>query len=260
VPFGPSADLNYGVPSTRRLAKNRIWPGHGNRFLCPAGPCLPGLDSRSQAGLECLTVRENRHRWKTWITDRRVRQVLEEGAKGLQWAWRLDRKSPKRFPVNTWYLFIQIDEQLRNAPVARTGIKIPPPPPPPEELSDLLKERTIKAAYQDQHDGSYEDALKQAARGQDEGYLAWRKIMRALDLAYVIIYQGLDFAPAPRVHFLHRKLLEVADSEHLCDLNFEGIAEFFDDVCPCGKKHQPDAIRKLRKRRGKLAIKSAETS
>jgi len=221
---------------------------------------LAGVDRGSRAGFECLTVIANRHRWKAWITDRRVRQVLEEGAKGLQWAWRIDRESPKRFPVNTWYLFIQIDEQLRNAPVARTGVKIPRPPPPPEKLSDLLQECTIKAAYEDQNEGSYDDALKHAAKGYDEGYSAWRKIMRALDLAYIITHFGIDFAPKPRVHFLHRKLLEVADSEHLCDLNLEGIVEFFDDVCPCGKKHQPDAIRKLRKRRGKPAIKSAEAS
>lgn len=186
--------------------------------------------------------------------------MLEEAARGLRWAWRVDGESPKKFPVNTWYMFIQIDEQLKNIPMSRTGIKIPPPPPPPEKLSDLLQEPTIRAAYQDQHDGSYEDALRQAAKGQGEGYSAWRKIMRALDLAYVIMYQGLDFAPMPRVHFLHRSLLEVADSEHLCDLNLNGIVEFFEDVCPCGKKHQPDAIRKLRKRRGKPAIKSAEAS
>jgi hypothetical protein len=174
--------------------------------------------------------------------------VLEAAARGLAWAWKIDRESPKKFPVNTWYLFIQIDEQLRNAPVVRTGIKIPPPPPPPKKLSDLLEERTIRAVYQDQHGGKYEDALKQAAKGEDEGYLAWRKIVRALDLAYVIKYHGLDFAPMPHVHFLHRELLKLADSEHLCDLSLEGIVEFFDDVCPCGKKHQPDAVRKLRKR------------
>jgi hypothetical protein len=189
------------------------------------------------------------------MEDGRVRGVLEEAAKGLKWAWAIDRKTPKDFPVNTWYIFVQIDEQLSNAPVARKGIKIPRPAPPPKKLSDLLRESTIKAAYQDQHDGSYEGALRAAREGEDQGYAAWRKIMRALDLAYVIIYHGLDFAPMPRVHYLHRKLLEIVASEHLCDLSLEGVVEFFDDVCPCGKKHQPDAIRKLRKRRGKLAIR-----
>jgi hypothetical protein len=190
-------------------------------------------------------VSKNRHRWKAWIDDDRVRQVLEEAAKGLEWSWRLDTK---RFPVNTWFLFVQIDEQLKNKPVVRTGIKLPAKPSPPEKLSDLIRESTIKAAYEDQHGGSYQDALKQAAKGYDEGYLVWRKIMRALDLAYVILHYGVDFAPMPRVHFLHKRLLEITDSEHLRDLSLQGIVEFFDDVCPCGKKHQPDAVRKLRKR------------
>ena len=32
------------------------------------------------------------------------------------------------------------------------------------------------------------------------------------------------------------------------DLTSEGFVEFFDDLCPCGKKHQADAIRKLGQR------------
>jgi hypothetical protein len=80
-----------------------------------------------------------------------------------------------------------------------------------------------------------------------------RKITRALDLAYLIIYQGIEQAPKPRVHFLHRSLLDIADSAHLRDLTPEGIVEFFDDVCPCGVKHRQDAIRKLRKRRTGIA-------
>jgi len=67
-------------------------------------------------------------------------------------------------------------------------------------------------------------------------------------VAYVIIYYGLDSAPRPRVHFLHRELLDIVESEHLRDLSLEGIVEFLDDICPCGKKHKPDAVRKLRKR------------
>lgn len=194
---------------------------------------------------------ENRHRWKTWITDRRVRQVLEEGAKGLQWAWKVDKQDRKRFPVNTWFLFVQIDEQLKNKPVVRRGIKLPTPPPPPQKLSDLVPERAIKAAYEDHNEGSYEDALRRAATGEDEGYAALRKIVRALDVAYVFRFHGFEFAPMPRVHFLHRKLLEIADAEPLRDLTLEGIVEFFDDVCPCGKKHKADAIRKLRNRRAR---------
>jgi hypothetical protein len=198
-------------------------------------------------------VGKNQHRWKAWIEDVRVRKALEEAAEGLEWSWGIDKRNPKNFPLNTWFLFIQIDERLKNKPVVRAGTKLLAAAPPPEKLSDLVKERTIKAAYEDHHEGSYEDALRKAATGEDEGYSAWRKIMRAVDLAYVIRYHGLDSAPIPRLHFLHGKLLEIADSKHLRDLSLQGIVEFFDDVCPCGKKHQADAIRKLRKRRARVS-------
>lgn len=190
----------------------------------------------------------NRHRWKEWIEDQGVRDLLESLAGELKRSWKLDRKNPESFPVNTWWLFVQIEDKLKNKPVLLAGSRVPPPPRPPQKLSDLIAERTIKAAYEDHNEGSYEDALKLAERGYDEGYSAWRKIRRALDVAYLILHYGIDFAPMPRVQFLHRRLLEVADSKHLRDLSLEGVVEFFDDVCPCGHEHRPDAIRKLRKR------------
>jgi hypothetical protein len=191
-------------------------------------------------------VSKNQHRWKEWIEDDRVRGILEGIGKGLERAWTLDRKSPKNFPINTWWLFVQVEEDLKNKPT-EGGIKVRTPLIP-EKLSDLIAEPTIKGAYEDHNEGSYEDALKLAAVGYDEGYAAWRKIRRALDVAYMILHYSIDSAPMPRVHFLHRKLFEFAESTHLNGLNLEGIVEFFDDTCPCGKTHKPDALRKLRKR------------
>jgi hypothetical protein len=206
------------------------------------------LDTGPPTGLECTVVKKNQHRWKGWIEDQRVDKLMENLAGELKHSWKRDKKNPQSFPVNTWWLFVQIEEELKNEPDVRSGIKVASALRPPRNLSDLIAERTIKGAFEDHNENSYEDALKLAARGQGEGYAAWRKIRRALDVAYVILYYGVDFAPKPKVHFLHRKLLEIAESEHLRGLNLEGIVEFFDDVCPCGKNHQADALRKLRKR------------
>lgn len=203
-----------------------------------------------------LNVAQDRHRWRKWIEDVRVRDVLNDAAKGLEWAWKLDKKDPQHFPVNTWYLFVQTKEDLENRPLARSGAKLPPASPPPQRLSDLLDERTIKAVYENHNEGIYEDALKKAAKGYGEGRSAWRKLARAIDTAYLISHCGIDFAPRPRVHFLHRELLEITNSEHLRDLSLEGIVEFFDDVCPCGREHKTDAIRKLRKRAARRRPKS----
>ena len=77
------------------------------------------------------------------------------------------------------------------------------------KLNGLVKPfSNPEAAYEDQNEGSYEDALIEARGGFGAGYRAMRKITRALDLAYLIIYQGIEQAPKPRVHFLHRSLLE----------------------------------------------------
>ena len=178
--------------------------------------------------------------------------MLEEAAPGLAWAWTLDRKTPDRFPVNTWYQFVQIEELLQNKSVQREGVKLPRPSPPPKKLSDLVDDVTIKAVYEDHHESSYEHALVEARGGFGAGYRALRRIIRALDIAYVTIYHGLEHAPTPKVHFLHRSLLEIADSK-LGDLTPVGIAEFFDDLCPCGIKHLPDTMRKLKKRRARTS-------
>lgn len=206
--------------------------------------------------------KNQRSRWKAWIDDGRIRNMLEELADGLRWAWKLDKKYPRTFPINTWFQFVQIRQQLESKPAQRVRTRFPAPLSSPQRLSELLDERTIKGAYENHNEGSYEDALKQAAAGYDDGASAWRKIKRALDVAYVIHYYGLDFAPKPRVHFLHRELLDIVESEHLRDLRLDGIVEFLDDICPCGKKHQPDAVRKLRERRASASQRrsSADSS
>lgn len=182
------------------------------------------------------------------VDDNRIRNVLEEAAKTLDWAWKEDKRHPRSYPVNTWYHFLQIEEMLENKPVVRTGIIKVLPPPAPERLSDLVNDSTIASVYEDQNEGSYKDALKQAAAGFGKGASAWRKILRAADGAYGTNYYGLEHAPRPRVHFLHRNLLEIANCAKLSDLTNAGIAEFLDDVCPCGKQHTSDAVRKVRKR------------
>jgi len=124
--------------------------------------------------------KNQRSRWKAWIDDGPIRETLEKAADGLKWAWKLDKKYPSKFPVNTWFLFVQIREQIESKPAQRARTELPAPLPPPQKLSELLDERTVKAAYEDHNEGSYEEAIKEAAAGYDAGASAWRKIKRAL--------------------------------------------------------------------------------
>jgi hypothetical protein len=188
------------------------------------------------------------HRWKNNLDDRLL-AVFEEAAERVKWAWDIDRKSPKSYPVNTEYAFSEIQQQLRKADSAsrvsaqrRTAIKLPPPP---RKFSELVEEKDIKAIYEDQNVGSYQEALREA--GSYRNFRAWKKILRAVDAAYLVPL-GTELAPKPRVHFLHRELLRIADSEPLAGLTVPGLVGFLDDLCPCGKKHKLDAVRKLQGR------------
>jgi len=195
-----------------------------------------------------LDMGGNQHLWKDWVDDDRVRDVLGEGAKRLKRAWTLDKKDPGSYPMNTAMIFAEIEEALKGRTGLRTRSKAPPPPPPSESLAELVDEKVIAAVYEDQNEGSYKNALKQASEGFGKGAKVWRKISRAVDAAYLIQHLGIEFAPKPRVHFLHRNLLSLAESRHLGGFTLEGVVEFLNDMCPCGKKHNEDAIRKLRKR------------
>lgn len=194
----------------------------------------------------------NQSRWRLGLNENTLK-VLDDASGLLKWAWRIDRKWPKSFPVNTAHAFGEIkcrviESSREESKTVKRKSTMPPAPPPPTSLSELIADRTVRIVYEHQNDGSYLDALKQAALGNGKGYAVWRKIWRALDIAFQVDYLGIGLAPMPRVHFLHREMLEIANVTELSDLTHEGIKEFLDDLCPCGKKHEAEAIGKLRKR------------
>ena len=179
--------------------------------------------------------------------------LLEEGKETLAWAWEIDQKYPKSYPGNTGNVFHDIKIRLRD--VLKPESKRPPserkrlmpiaPPPPPKSFSELIYDTTIKVVYEDQNADTYRNALQRAARGDRSTF---RKILNAIYKAYVIDQIGAEAAPPPKIHFLHKNLLEIVKLSGLDDLTDQGILEFLEDLCPCGKAHQQDAIRKLRKR------------
>jgi hypothetical protein len=183
------------------------------------------------------------HRWKNNL-DERLTAVFEDTAGYLKWAWQEDCKHPKSYPVNTAYAFVEIDREIADPNRKPKRVKLPRPRIP-KTLLELVDERAIKVIYEDQNTGSYEEAIKEAYGFS--GSRAWRKIWRAIDAAYFVRF-GDEHAPKPRVHFLHRRLLELANSEPLTGLTLVGLLGFLDDLCPCGEKHKPDAIRKLHDR------------
>lgn len=186
--------------------------------------------------------------WEEWIGDERICALFWQAGRNLKFAWNLDQKDPDIFPFNTSEVFSKLLRDLRNKPPGNAIESLPEPPLGPECLTDLVDEKTIRAVYEYQNRGSYKGALIEAARGGEKGPSVWRKILNAVDRAYEIDHYGAGFAPMPKVHFLHNKLLGLAMCEPLKGLSDSGIAEFFNSICPCGKTHRKDAIRKLRER------------
>jgi hypothetical protein len=178
---------------------------------------------------------------------------LENWAETFIWAWNIDRKDPKTYPMTTsdalFQLKGEIEERLRprkqedkqNRPRMSLGLRFGPP----KHFAELINDRTIKAVYEDQNADSYKNALQRAARGDRRTF---RKILRAIEGVYAIDRIGMEAAPRPKVHLLHWDLFDIAKLIGLRDLTDEGMQEFLDDLCPCGKPHNPDAVRKLRKR------------
>lgn len=198
-----------------------------------------------------LDVSRNQHRWRKSL-DEQTCGVLDDAAARLAWAWKVDVKYPKSYPANTSYAFDEITNWIREA--QRHGLKNEGTKlrllrsRPPRRFSDLVDDRTLRAVYEDQNTGSYLDALKCARSGDKSAPYIFRKILKAAEWAYFIGHFGDDFAPRPRVNFLHRNLLKIAELLQLTDLTHKGLVEFLDDLCPCGHGHRLDAVRKLRKR------------
>lgn len=197
---------------------------------------------------------ENQHRWKKSLAPEHV-EILKEAGQALKQAWKWDKEHPKRYPVNTDHALWETKLQLRDKVRQRKTTKLPAYRRP-KRLHDFVDEGVVKTLYEQQHSGSYQDALEQAADGYGAGFLAWKRIVSCLPAAYLVQFGVEEMLPKPKVHLLHRELLDIAASVELDDLVTEGLVEFFDDVCPCGKKHHAEALRKL----GKRVTKSRKAS
>jgi hypothetical protein len=191
-------------------------------------------------------IRENQHQWKKWL-DPRVVEVLEEAGERLEVSWKFDSEYPKSYPVNTDHALSETKAQLNNrAPVTHNPKGLRGARVPAKSLYDLVDDETVRILYEQQYADSYSRAVTQASEGFGPGRAAWRKIMKCLTPAYLIKFGG-DDGPKPKVHFLHRQLLGIAKSVEP-GLSKEGLADFLDDICPCGKKHKPEAVRKSEER------------
>ena len=248
----PDRELRNAISWT--LAVFESAPGRGTSIPCPL--VHKGL-TRPQVRFSMHKMSENQHRWKKSLGNEIV-EVLTEAAREIRLSWEADRLSGEYYPLHTDVTFHELKERLRGKPRVERPIKLPLPGRPPQHLYELIKEKTVKAVYEDQNNGGYEEALRIAGGENEKAHPTFRKLLRAIVAAYEIRSYGWEAMPKPRVHFLHRNLLEVAALAGLSDLMHQGFVEFLDDVCPCGERHTAEAVRKLRKRCPKADTKNQE--
>ena len=193
----------------------------------------------------------SRHAWAEWVESAEVLHLLWKSKERLKIAWEWDQKDPKSYPLNTSFVLAEVRASVTNRLGVRSisHLKLPKPP---MSLAKLISERTIKTIWEENHSGSFVDAITQAAatdyENPDKSWKIFQGIIRAMEAAYLVEYWGLEFIPKPKVNILHKGLNEIAKAAGIGNQTEKGFAEFLDDLCPCGLKKHREAVRKVSSR------------
>ena len=207
----------------------------------------------------------SRHLWAEWVESKEVRHLLWQAKEQLKVAWEYDQERPKMYPMNTYVALAEISNRLTNPAAACPPIRLALHKPRiPRTLWELISEEIVKAVWEDNHSGSFEQAIAQA---NPTDYTELRKsqkvfkgIIRAIETAYDLDYVSWQLLPRPKVNILRRRLNEIAKAAGIEDQKEVGFAEFLDDLCPCGLKNHREAVRKLASRSSRMRRPKSRTA
>jgi len=194
------------------------------------------------------------HAWQNLADSPGILNALREAKDLLRFAWENDQQNPNSYPIHTDSALIQIQEHVSGK--FRKLPKRIPRPKRPTNLAELIPEKTVKGIWELHHNGSFGDAIREAAGGTHDhpfdGRRAFRGILWAIERAYGVGPWGYEPLPRPKVNILHLGLEQIAKAAGLGDQTEQGFAQFLDDICPCGLKRHREAVRKLRSRAQKI--------
>jgi hypothetical protein len=183
-----------------------------------------------------------------WLerTSKRHKQFLTGIREQLKTAWRRDKNGSDGYPMNTAYLIGEVKSELHGRRSRR--IRRLPAPKTLKRLSDILDDKLVQDVYEYLHEEPLKYAFARLSTSAEE--VALKQISEAVSVALEVSRFGEHALPKPRGNWLHRQLLGLAAAAKLGDLTNREMAEFFNDLCPCGAKHNRETIKKFRQRRG----------
>jgi len=192
-------------------------------------------------------------------TSSRNAKILTELRAQLRQSWRRDGKGTQGFPMNTAYLLAAAEDRLRRKRPPRPIRRVPTPLVSATIhafVKGVLKEvrRFLPTVYEYMYEEPLHDAFARWRLHSDPN--AYERIWDALDKSLDVSQHGEAALPNPHGNWLHRQLLDLAGAAGLAGLTNREMVQFFQFLCPCGARHNREAIKKFRQRRA--AVLSAD--
>jgi hypothetical protein len=188
------------------------------------------------------------HAWAGYLESPKVELLLWKSRARLKLAWEHDQKYPRTYPLNTSFALSEILGSFSKRKTTRSTRRLPVCSNP-KNWAELISERIVKNIWEENHNGSYENALTQAVptgyKDLDKSWKVFQGIIKAIEATYLVEYGALEFLAMPKVNILHKRLREIAKAAGIGGQTQKGFAEFLDDLCPCGLNNHREAVRKL---------------
>lgn len=175
-------------------------------------------------------------------------KLLLESKEQIRQAWERDDYGTKCFPINTASLLYDIESKLkglrprkRRRSRKRKDIVLEVA----TRLRDILPERTVQRVHEYLHEEPFREALAELSSTETFAK-AFSRIRETIDHALYVDRDGYDILPKPRGNWLHRQMLSTLASAAPGKFSDSEMAELFDYFCPCGTKHNREAMKKFR--------------
>src|SRR5437016_10985434 len=158
-------------------------------------------------------------------------------------AWHRDERGKKGFPLNTAHLLWELEARLKGEWRTRR-IRFLAYSKAPRGLRDILPEKVVRQVHEYLHEEPFQDALDEL-HSANAAPQARERIQNTLVTALEVQQVGEQVLPKPRGNWLHRQMLRTVRAATPEKFTDSEMAKLFDQLCPCGTKHNREAMKKF---------------